>query len=242
MRILGIDPGSVICGYGVIDVEGSNYKIVEYGAVHVKRASTSFPQRLNEIHERLKAVIDRTQPDEAAMEKVFHAKNVKSIVQLSQARGVAVLACAQSKLEPFEYTPMQVKRAVTGRGAANKDAVATMVKAILSMEGDPEHYDITDALAVALCHAINGEPPPPIKKHRTNRRKAWSEFVQQKGNTLGYPRTVILVRATRSFVVYLTMNFTDLKGIPNVNSYSNQRLWSHWSPRVSFNQAARSRR
>lgn len=183
MRILGIDPGSVICGYGVIDVEGSAYSVVEFGAVHVKRANYSFPDRLREIHERLNAVIERTKPNEAALEKVFFSKNVKSIVQLSQARGVAILACAQNSLDPFEYTPMQVKRAVTGRGAANKDAVSTMVRAILAMKEEPEHYDITDALAVALCHAINGKPPTPITKNRTNRRKAWSEFVQQKGKT-----------------------------------------------------------
>ena len=180
MRIIGIDPGSVICGYGVIDVEGKNMSVVEYGVVHVKRRSSTFPQRLQEIHERLRAVIERTNPDECAVEKVFHAKNVKSIVQLSQARGVAVLASAQCGLEPFEYTPMQVKRSVTGRGAASKDQVGAMVQAILKIEETPEFYDVTDALAIAICHAINGKPPEPIIKKRTNRRKAWSDFVREK--------------------------------------------------------------
>lgn len=180
MRIIGIDPGSVICGYGVIDVDGSTMTVVEYGVVHVKRRSSTFAQRLQEIHQRLHAVIDRTKPDECALEKVFHAKNVKSIVQLSQARGVAMLASAQCGLEPFEYTPMQVKRSVTGRGAASKQQVGAMVQAILKIEETPEFFDVTDALAIAICHAINGEPPEPMIKKRTNRRKAWTEFVRQQ--------------------------------------------------------------
>ena len=180
MRILGIDPGSVICGYGVIDVDGSKMTMVECGVVHAKRRAKSFPQRLNEIHERLYAVIERTKPDEAAVEKVFFSKNVKSIVQLSQARGVTLLACAQHQIDPIEYTPMQVKRSVTGRGAASKDQVSTMVCAILALTEDPEYHDITDALAVAICHAMNGEAPAPIKKNRTNKRQAWADYVKEQ--------------------------------------------------------------
>jgi crossover junction endodeoxyribonuclease RuvC len=181
MRILGIDPGSVVCGYGVIDVDGTRITVVEYGVVHVKRHTSSFPQRLREIHERLEAVIARTRPDEVSLEAVFHAKNVRSIVQLSQARGVAILVCAQSGHDPVEYTPMQVKRSVTGRGAASKSQVATMVRAILEIDETPEYHDATDALAVAICHAVNGGPPPPASsKKRTSTRKAWAEFVAKK--------------------------------------------------------------
>ncbi|MFZ9871002.1 MAG: crossover junction endodeoxyribonuclease RuvC [Candidatus Kapaibacteriota bacterium] len=180
MRIIGIDPGSVVCGYGVIDVQGSTMTVVECGVVQVKRRSTNFPGRLREIHDRLHAVIARTQPDACAMEQVFYAKNVKSIVQLSHARGVAMLASAQHNLDPVEYTPMQVKRSVTGRGAASKDQVAHMVQAILGISETPEFHDTTDALAVAICHAVNGKPPEPILKQRTNRRKAWADFVRQQ--------------------------------------------------------------
>lgn len=180
MRIIGIDPGSVICGYGVIDVVGSTMTVVEYGVVHVKRRTTSFPMRLREIHERLHAVMARTQPQVCAMEKVFYAKNVKSIVQLSHARGVAMLASADHGLDPIEYTPMQVKRSVTGRGAASKEQVAHMVQAILSIDETPEFHDATDALAVAICHAVNGQPPAPVKSQRTSNRKAWAEFVKQQ--------------------------------------------------------------
>ncbi|MBP6510019.1 MAG: crossover junction endodeoxyribonuclease RuvC [Candidatus Kapabacteria bacterium] len=180
MRILGIDPGSVVCGYGVIDVEGSTMTLVEYGVVAVKRRTSSFPARLREIHDRLAAVIERTSPDVCSMEKVFYAKNVLSIVQLAHARGVAMLACAQAGHDPIEYTPMQVKRSVTGRGAAPKDQVQHMVKAILSIEETHEFFDATDALAVAICHAVNGGPPPALKRGgATSKRQAWKDFVEK---------------------------------------------------------------
>lgn len=180
MRILGIDPGSVVCGYGVIDVEGSTMVLVEYGVVAVKRRTSSFPARLREIHDRLTAVIERTSPDVCSMEKVFYAKNVLSIVQLAHARGVAMLACAQAGHDPIEYTPMQVKRSVTGRGAAPKDQVQHMVKAILSIDETHEFFDATDALAVAICHAVNGGPPPALKRGgATSKRQAWKDFVEK---------------------------------------------------------------
>lgn len=180
MRILGIDPGSVICGYGVIDVQGSALTLVEYGAIAVKRRTSSFPQRLAEIHSRISAVISRTQPTVCSLEKVFYAKNVLSIVQLAHARGVAMLACAQAGLDPIEYTPMQIKRSVTGRGAASKEQVQHMVQAILQIEETHKHFDATDALAVAICHAINNGPPTPIitSRAKKSKRAQWASFVE----------------------------------------------------------------
>lgn len=180
MRILGIDPGSVVCGFGVIDVNGSTLTLVEYGVVALKRQTSSFPARLREIHERVSAVITRTSPDVCAMEKVFYAKNVLSIVQLSHARGVAVLACAQAGHDPVEYTPMQVKRSVTGRGTATKDQVQHMVCAILKMDETPAFFDATDALAVAICHAVNGKPPEAGPRGgKVSKRQAWKNFVEK---------------------------------------------------------------
>lgn len=178
MRILGIDPGSVVCGYGVIDADGSKLTLVEYGVIAVKRRNLTFPERLRDIHERMNAVIERTKPDVCAMEKVFHAKNVLSIVQLAHARGVAMLSCAQAGHSPLEYTPMQVKRSVTGRGAATKEQVQHMVQAILKIDETPQFFDATDALAVAICHAVNGKPPVPGKRSAsTSKRQAWKDFV-----------------------------------------------------------------
>ena len=181
MRILGIDPGSVICGYGVIDVHGSTFTVVEYGVVHVKRYKSTFSLRLLEIHKRLNEVMKRTKPDECAMEMVFYAKNVKSVVQLAHARGVAMLACAEANMDPVEYTPMQIKRSVTGRGAASKQQVSAMVSAILKLDETPEFLDATDALAVAICHVVNQGRPAPIITHRKKGglRTAWKEFVEK---------------------------------------------------------------
>jgi len=187
-RILGIDPGSVVCGYGVIDVDGKNLSLVEYGVIAVRRKTSSFPGRLREIHDRLAAVIARTDPGVCALEKVFYAKNVLSIVQLAHARGVAMLACAQAGLDPVEYTPMQVKRSVTGRGAASKEQVQHMVRAILSIAETPEFFDATDALAVTICHAANGGPPPKVPKGgRTGARAAWKDFVDANPSRVRKP-------------------------------------------------------
>lgn len=182
MRILGIDPGSVICGYGVINVKGSVISLIEFGVVHVKRYKSHFPERLREIHERLGSVIERSAPDQCAIEMVFHSKNVKSLVQLAHARGVAMLACAEGGLLPTEYTPMQIKRSVTGRGSASKVQVSHMVSSILNLSETPEFLDATDALAVAICHAINNGRPAPIIKHRRpgGQRSAWKEFALRR--------------------------------------------------------------
>jgi len=178
MRILGIDPGSVICGYGVIDVDGSRITLVEYGVIEAKKKNTSFPFRLQDIHARLCSVIDRSKPDTCAMEQVFYAKNVLSVVKLSHARGVAVLACAQGGMEPHEYTPMQVKRSVTGSGRSAKEQVGFMVRTMLKIKETPQFFDATDALAVAICHAINGGTPASGRS-RTSKRSSWAEYVEK---------------------------------------------------------------
>lgn len=176
--ILGIDPGSVVAGYGVISIVAGRVTVVEYGAIAAKRRSNSFPQRLREIYTRLSAVIERTSPTACAMEQVFFARNVKSLSQLAHARGVAMLACANAGLEPVEYTPMQVKRSVTGRGAASKQQVQTMVCAMLGIEEINGRFDATDALAVAICHAVNnGRTPKPVSKQGRSRRQAWTDYV-----------------------------------------------------------------
>jgi crossover junction endodeoxyribonuclease RuvC len=186
LRILGIDPGSVVCGFGVIDVAQGKNTLVEYGVIELKRRTDSFPQRLNEVFMRLKAVIERTQPDVCALETVFHGKNVLTIVRLAHARGAAMLSCMQHGLEPVEYTPMQVKRSVTGRGAATKEQVRHMVQAILGITEDHRYLDATDALAVALCHALHGGAPPPIKSkaQRKSKRAAWADFVEKNSDKI----------------------------------------------------------
>lgn len=172
MRIIGIDPGSVICGYGVIDKEGSKLKIVEYGVIKAKTAgSDDITLRLREIFSRLTAVIERALPDEGACESTFYSKNVRSLVQLTQARAAALLAATMREVGMTEYAPLEIKKAVTGRGKASKEQVSYMVRRLLDIEEVPEYADATDALAVAICHAYRKDTP-------TSNSKSWADFIK----------------------------------------------------------------
>ena len=135
MRILGIDPGSVITGYAVIDKEGNRLKLVEYGIIKAKiKAEDDITLRLKEIFVRLTSVIERTLPDECGIESVFYSKNVKSLVQLAQARSSAILSATMREIPVAEYSPLEVKKAVTGKGKASKEQVSFMVRKMLSLK------------------------------------------------------------------------------------------------------------
>jgi len=172
MRILGIDPGSVICGYGVIDKNGSKVELVEYGIIRAKLKDEDITIRLKEIFLRITGVIERSLPDECAIESMFFSKNVKSLVQLSQARASAMLAATLREVPVAEYSPLEVKKAVTGKGAAKKEQVGYMVKKILNISETPEFYDATDALAIALCHSYRNSY---FDKNSTN----WKDFLKK---------------------------------------------------------------
>ena len=153
MRILGIDPGSVTTGYGVIDYERGRLTLVEQGAINTKRGA-ELADRLAHIHEGLLAVIARTQPAAAAVETPFAGKNVQSLIQLAHARGVVLLAMRTGNLEVFEYAPRSIKSAVVGYGGAEKEQVAKMVRMLLPGCATLKmSADAADALAVAICHA-----------------------------------------------------------------------------------------
>jgi crossover junction endodeoxyribonuclease RuvC len=155
--ILGIDPGTIICGYGLIEKDNRNMKVIEYGVIHAKVKALPLPDRLKEIYLRLTEVIIRNKPDIAVLESAFYSKNVQSLMKLSHARGVAVLSAAINGVEVAEYSPREVKKSVTGKGNAQKEQVQFMVKRILNIDETPEFFDVTDALAVALCHAYKNE-------------------------------------------------------------------------------------
>ena len=153
MRILGVDPGSIITGFGVIDYERGRLALVEQGAIGTKRGA-ELAERLERIHQELCAVIHRTQPDAIAVETPFAGHNVKSLVQLAHARGVILLAAQSARLEIFEYAPRSVKSAVVGYGAAEKEQVMKMVRLLLpGCAAMQLAADAADALAVAICHA-----------------------------------------------------------------------------------------
>ena len=151
-RILGIDPGSQRTGIGIIDVDGAGRVSHVHHAPLVLLGAEDFPQRLRVLLDGLTAVIATWQPDEVAIEKVFMARNADSALKLGQARGAAIVAGAEESLEIAEYTATQVKQAVTGTGAANKEQVQMMVMHMLKLTSKPQ-IDASDALAIAICHA-----------------------------------------------------------------------------------------
>ena len=151
MRVLGVDTGSRVTGYGVIETDGADCALVECGVIRVP-TSDALPMRLRAIHEGVSRVIRQFSPDEAAFEGVFHAANVQSALKLGHARGVCIHAAAEADLPVYEYSPAEVKMAVTGYGRAEKPQVQQMVRALLKLTVSTGPYDASDALAVAICH------------------------------------------------------------------------------------------
>ena len=152
MLAIGIDPGTAITGYGVIQ-EGSdgNLTVVDYGSIETS-ATDSMPERLQQMYLQLKELINLHQPESGAVEKLFFARNVRTALTVGQARGVALLALAEAGVSLAEYTPNEVKQAVAGYGGADKSQVQKMVQALLGLEEIPQPDDAADALAVAICH------------------------------------------------------------------------------------------
>ncbi|MBR3296316.1 MAG: crossover junction endodeoxyribonuclease RuvC [Firmicutes bacterium] len=156
MIILGIDPGYAIMGWGVIRKTGSSYQPLAYGAVTTDK-DTPMPERLKHLYSGLMDVISEYQPEEASIEKLYFNTNVTTAIGVGEARGVAILACANSGLGIFEYTPLEIKTSLTGFGRAEKKQVQSMVTKILRLENVPKPDDVADALAAALTHAYSGE-------------------------------------------------------------------------------------
>lgn len=152
MRILGIDPGLATMGYGVIEVVGNSRRVVQYGVLSTK-ANEPTPSRLRSIFQGVNELLDIYKPDEVAFEELFFVKNVTTGMAVSAARGAALVAVATRTDDLYEYTPMQIKQAVTGYGKADKQQVQRMVKALLNMDEIAKPDDAADALAVALTHA-----------------------------------------------------------------------------------------
>ena len=152
MRILGIDPGFAITGYSIIDYIGNHFSLVESGAVTTP-AGMSFPLRLTKIYDDLNTIIDIYKPDAISVEELFFNQNTKTAINVAQARGIILIAGCKKNIPTFEYTPLQVKQAVTGYGRAEKVQVQKMVKSILKVDKLPKLDDITDSMAIGICHA-----------------------------------------------------------------------------------------
>jgi crossover junction endodeoxyribonuclease RuvC len=150
MRVLGIDPGTAITGYAVVEETGGRLSLVAIGVVETP-AKTPLPARLQRIYAGLRSVIAEHAPDTAAVEELFFSRNTRTAMSVGEARGVVLLALADAGLPITEYTPMQIKQAVTGYGNADKRQVQEMVRLLLSLPDIPRPDDAADAAAVAIC-------------------------------------------------------------------------------------------
>ncbi len=152
MIILGIDPGLATLGYGVIEADNQKRRLIQYGTLTTP-AGQPMPQRLRAIYQGMNQLMDIYQPEDVAFEELFFSKNITTGINVSHARGVALLAVVQRTENLYEYTPMQIKQAVTGYGGADKHQVQQMVKILLNMKEIARPDDAADAIAVALTHA-----------------------------------------------------------------------------------------
>ena len=155
MKILGIDPGYAIVGYGVLDYRSNHFTVLDYGAITTD-AGTPFGRRLEIIFDELTALLEKHRPDAISIEKVFYNNNAKTVIDVSQARGVLMLAAQKMHVPVFEYTPLQVKQSVVGYGRAEKKQIQEMTRRILNLETVPKPDDTADALAMAICHGHTG--------------------------------------------------------------------------------------
>lgn len=151
MKILGIDPGYAIVGYGVVVHDKGRYRSLEYGAITTE-AGEDFNLRLKQVYDGVCDVIRRHQPEALAIEKLFFQSNQTTVIGVAEARGVILLAAAQAGIEIYEYTPLQMKMALTGYGRALKPQIMEMTKRLLNLEAVPKPDDTADALAMAICH------------------------------------------------------------------------------------------
>jgi crossover junction endodeoxyribonuclease RuvC len=169
--ILGVDPGTTIMGYGVIEAKGSSLTLLQFGVIRLSKYS-GHELKLKKIFERILSLIDDYLPDEVALEAPFYGKNVQSMLKLGRAQGVAMAAALSREIPITEYAPKKVKQSVTGNGNASKEQVAAMLQQILKFQDLPKLLDATDALAVAICHHYQGNLPARGQKN-------WSNFLKE---------------------------------------------------------------
>ncbi|MFV0413730.1 MAG: crossover junction endodeoxyribonuclease RuvC [Oscillospiraceae bacterium] len=151
MRVLGLDPGYAIVGYGLVEGEGQNLAPVTFGAITTE-AHTAFEDRLVEIYTDMQEILATFQPQVMAIESLFYTSNQKTVIAVAEARGVILLAAKQAAVPVFEYTPLQVKQSVAGYGKATKRQVQEMTRRLLQLKAVPKPDDAADALALAICH------------------------------------------------------------------------------------------
>lgn len=171
--ILGIDPGTVILGYGLIQIENRKPKLLTLGVIKLHKFEDPY-QKLGLIYKRIESLINEFSPDEVALEAPFYGKNVQSMLKLGRAQGIAMAPAINRGIPVFEYAPRRIKQAITGNGNASKEQVASMIHHLLKTEEKPEYLDATDALAAALCHYYQENNPSLPKSYGS-----WKEFISK---------------------------------------------------------------
>lgn len=170
MIILGVDPGTINTGFGVIEFINNELVYINSGIITPPKTK-EVPPRLEVIYDDLIKVMKKNKPDEFALETAFYGKNVQSTLKIGYARGVALLAAAHRKLPVAEYSPREIKKAVVGKGASSKEQVHFMIKTLLNIDVSRMKFDETDALAVAVCHALQNKKNKP-------KGRGWKSFVE----------------------------------------------------------------
>ena len=185
--ILGIDPGTNVLGYGVLKITGKDVEMVTMGVIDMRRVSDIY-LKLGRIHERVMGIIDSFKPDELAIESPFFGKNPQTMLKLGRAQGVCIAAAITRDVPIHEYAPMEIKRAITGRGAAAKEQVAEMLKRQLRIPQETldsvPFLDATDALAAAYCHHLNTNSPMTRALGTKKKSNSWAAFVQANKNRI----------------------------------------------------------
>ena len=175
--ILGIDPGTIIMGYGLIEIKGNNMHLLEMNVLKLSSKTDAY-EKLRKIHDKVQLLISKYKPDHFAVEAPFFGKNVQSMLKLGRAQGVAIAAAIQAGLPVSEYSPKKIKQSITGNGNAGKEQVMKMLQHLLKFDQGPAYMDASDALAVAVCHhfqqnlIISGKTPKTTAKN-------WAAFLEK---------------------------------------------------------------
>ncbi len=174
MKILGIDPGTNILGFAIIDAQKNSIELIDSGILDLRKTKDTF-QKLNAIYAKISELLDSYAVDQAAIESPFYGKNVQSMLKLGRAQGVAIAAVMQKQISIYEYAPRKVKIAVTGNGNASKEQVARMLESILGFTLEDRKLDETDAIAIAVCHYFNS------KNQQKSQYSSWKDYARKKG-------------------------------------------------------------
>ncbi len=183
--ILGVDPGTMVMGYGLISQKGKSLSIIRMGVLKLNKLENQ-AMKLKTIFERMLEIVEEYKPDEMAIEAPFYGKNVQSMLKLGRAQGVAMAAALYRDIPIFEYAPRTIKQTITGNGNASKEQVSKMLQAMLKFEEMPKYFDATDALAAAVCHHLDRGKDVNYTKKKQHKSAAssWAKFVEQNPDRL----------------------------------------------------------